>query len=396
MAEIRYCPLCRRELEGNRCPVHEVPTLPLDLLDGVKPSTLLGLVLGERYRIDEPLGMGGMGEVYRATDLEKGERVAIKTLRKERLNNPRQLQRFAREADALRTLRSPHILRVLDSDLRVEADPPWMALELLEGHTLADLLHSQRHTDPRFAAAILSQVVTALLEAADAGIVHRDLKPSNLFLLDRGGAVPFVKVMDFGLSKRSLDPDGVWDSVTLTGAKVGTPFYMAPEQVDSGDVDFRTDLYAVGCLLHKMLTGLTPFEAEMDTNAEFVVRARHKLLPPPTLPSPLPCGEVAPAPLVALHQALLAKDPADRPQHTAAVIEVLRAVADGRSVDVGAVLRAARQGRVKGDVRDEGTRIGAPAMAPPSPAGVAPALIWGAAWLAAVGCVAAMIWASTS
>ncbi len=210
-----------------------------------------GEVLGGRFEIEHLAGSGGMGMVYRALDRRTGKRVAVKVCYR---RGTHLLQRFEREARCLARLNHPGIVRYLAHGL--EPQQAYLVMEWLEGESLAARLARARLTLAE-AVALAIRVAEALVAAHAAGVVHRDLKPSNLFLVD--GALDRVEIIDFGLARGQ---DG-GAPITATGATLGTPGYMAPEQVKRPrDVDYRADLFSLGCVLFHALTGAAPFEGK--------------------------------------------------------------------------------------------------------------------------------------
>ncbi len=212
-------------------------------------------VLGGKYRIDDVIGRGGFGVVYRATQVDLGRSVAIKTLHGTRLD-PDTLMRFEREARATSSLGHPHIVQV--TDFRFD-DPPFIVMELLLGRPLSALLPTGERLPMQRAARIAIQVLSGLEAAHRIGIVHRDVKPANIFLVRTATGDDMVKVLDFGIAK---DVSGTGASgSTMTGAIIGTVGYMAPEQAMGLAVDARADVYAVGCVLYRMLAGRSAIPA---------------------------------------------------------------------------------------------------------------------------------------
>lgn len=307
----RFCPLCERRTRAPTCEVDGVPTVPEALFGAEPEDSAVGQTLAGRFRIDSPLATGGMGRVFRATDLQSGDVVAIKLLKRDLADSRQAIRRFYREAHAVAQLDSEHIVRVLGFGFDETAGTPWLAMELVEGGTLATRL-ARGSLTPARALALARDIAQALVEAARAGIVHRDLKPTNIGLTPEGRA----KVMDFGVARRLAEQGA---RVTKTGAPVGTPAYMAPEQISGGAVDPRSDLYALGCVLYAMLTGEPPFTG----GDPVVVMNRHIAEHPAPLPKRLPSGEVTPPRLAALVSRLLAKQPADRPSGPEAVLAAL-------------------------------------------------------------------------
>ncbi len=213
----------------------------------------LGAFFMERYRIEALIGAGAMGKVFRAMDLWNEHPVALKVLHPDKATKEQVLARFRREAEILKELGHPGIVRVLDSGRAAEGIE-YLIMELLPGRTLRDRVMQQGPASPQELLPILVSVSDALGAAHQKGVVHRDLKPDNILLLEDGSA----KVVDFGLSL--LDTD---TRMTKTGVMLGTPRYMAPEQIRSAkDVDPRVDIYALCVIIHEALTGSSPFPAQ--------------------------------------------------------------------------------------------------------------------------------------
>ncbi len=220
----------------------------------------VGAVFGERYRIDAPLGQGGMAEVFRATDLKLKRHVALKVVREDDRWSGH-FDRLEREALTASGLNHPNLVTV--HDVGREEDCAWIAMELVDGESLADLLERRRLT-PGEALAIAAQVADGLSAAHENGVVHRDLKPGNVMLTRDGRA----KIVDFGLARTnfSVDPEADTASLkatlTAAGAIVGTVSYMSPEQAIGRDLDFRSDQFSFGVMLFEMLTGRRPFPGD--------------------------------------------------------------------------------------------------------------------------------------
>jgi len=216
------------------------------------PGRYTDQVVG-RFRLGMVLGRGAMGEVYEATDLEAGRAVAVKLLRHELVADPDQRARFARELRASRALDSPHVVRVLDGS--ADAVLPFLAMERLRGHTLAELFRREPRLTGAALIALCRHVAAAIDLAAAAGIVHRDLKPQNVFREDDGA----WKVLDFGVALVAGDP--AMPSEPSDRGVIGTPHYMAPEQAPGQRADTRADLYALGAIAYRCATGRPPFDA---------------------------------------------------------------------------------------------------------------------------------------
>ena len=258
------------------------------------------------YRVDSLLGQGGMATVYEASDTRLGRPVALKILSAEMSATPLQVERFLREARALARVRHPGVVAIYE----VASSPCYyLAMELVRGRTLDHFLEG-RALPPRQAAALARQVALALQEVHRHGILHRDLKPSNL-ILDGAGE---VHLMDFGLA-RIVDAD---TSLTRSGTLLGTPQYMAPEQVDErlGPVGPKTDLHALGLILYELLTGCPPLKGRTVSTLLYEILQRT-----PEAPS-LKNPEVPPA-LDALCLRLQARKPEDRCADAAEVVREL-------------------------------------------------------------------------
>jgi serine/threonine-protein kinase len=222
-----------------------------------------GSILAGKYRIGKVLGSGGMGVVVAATHLQLEERVAIKFLFLEALDNHESTARFMREARAAVRIKSEHVARVIDVGT-FEGGGPFIVMEYLEGADLARVLATQGPLSVEVAVSYILQAGEALAEAHGLGIVHRDLKPSNLFIARRPDGSSAVKVLDFGISKvLSAKSTSQGAAITRTGSLLGSPLYMSPEQMTTPrEVDARSDLWALGAILFEMLTGRPPFWGE--------------------------------------------------------------------------------------------------------------------------------------
>jgi len=226
-------------------------------------------VIDDKYTIIRQIGKGGMGAVYEGENQRIHRRVAIKVLHASVAEDRSFVQRFEREAQAAGRIGSDHIVEVLDLGDLPSGDR-YMVMEFLEGETLRDRMKRLRRMMPDEIFPIVAELLDGLAEAHGAGIIHRDLKPDNVFLVfDKKWQSDFVKILDFGVSKfRTLGTD----SVTHTGVMLGTPHYMSPEQAKGEKViDHRADLYSVGVILYKALTGKNPFSADNFNELMFKV-----------------------------------------------------------------------------------------------------------------------------
>ena len=221
-----------------------------------KPGPLTGQVLGGRYLLGHVLGKGGCGVVYEAVQQDLGRTVALKVLREARAADRQALARLEIEAKAAAGLEHANIVQVTDFQHQ-PGEPAFLVMELLRGCSLKDELRRGPISQTR-AAYIACQVLSALAQAHAAGIIHRDLKPSNIFLVQISGVRDIVKLLDFGVAKLQSEADL---ELTETGSAPGTPVYMAPEQLRGGEVDGRIDLYSMGVVLYRAVTGELPFSA---------------------------------------------------------------------------------------------------------------------------------------
>ena len=241
--------------------------------DTLAPGTPLG-----RYQIVRLMGRGGMGAVYEATHLDLKKRVAIKTLHPAVAATPGARARFLREGEAASRIRHPNVVDV--TDVGAEAGVAYLVMEFLEGEDLASRLERAGALSFSESVDLLLPVCAAISVAHDEGVIHRDLKPENIFLARtrHGGAEP--KVLDFGISKLSSSGGGNTLALTGTGASMGTPYYVAPEQVRSAaGVDARSDQYALGAILYECVTGRRAHQGE--TIYEVIRSVGEGSFPPP-------------------------------------------------------------------------------------------------------------------
>jgi serine/threonine-protein kinase len=235
-----------------------------------------GDILAGKYRVDRVLGVGGMGVVVAAHHVELDDRVAIKFLLPEALQNAEAVARFSREAQAAVKIKSEHVARVTDVG-RLESGAPYIVMEYLEGLDLSAWLQQRGPLPVDQAVEFLLQACEAIAEAHALGIVHRDLKPANLFVIRRADGGLSVKVLDFGIAKRTGAAQAA--NITSTAAVMGSPLYMSPEQLHSSkDADGRTDVWALGVILYELLAGEAPFNAETVPGVMLKITASE---PPP-------------------------------------------------------------------------------------------------------------------
>jgi serine/threonine-protein kinase len=271
---MRICPQCR-----TAYPDRGAATCTRDgsrLVDArdfaeAQADPLIGQPIGDRYRVVERVGVGGMGTVYRATQAGLERHVAVKVLKKDLTWDRDTVTRFHREARAMSLLTHPNTVRVFDFGETAEG-LLYFAMELLEGELLTTKLERQGALEVRDAIRVVQQILRSLAEAHSKGIIHRDLKPDNIYLAGiEGHPEPVVKVLDFGIAKIVQGERMIDQLETQAGTVFGTPRYMSPEQAQGRKLDPRSDLYSVGILLYQLITGRAPF---VDDDA-VVVMAKH-------------------------------------------------------------------------------------------------------------------------
>lgn len=274
---MRVCTSCRRLLaaDASRCPADGAPP---DVVETLPAGTRLGT-----YRIERVLGDGGMGFVYEATHEVLNRRSAIKMLRPELVKIPQIVTRFLNEAKAVNLIDHQNIVNVYDYGDGVEGNV-YFVMEFLEGETLDDLMYKRRPMSMPLLLHVFGQIAKALAAAHAKQIVHRDLKPGNVFVVAREDNPFFIKLLDFGIAQ--LRGAGAVQGLTIAGVVMGTPQYMSPEQISGGEVDARSDVWALGVMLYRAATGQAPFKGEEF--AELADKILHH--PPP------PAGQLVPLP----------------------------------------------------------------------------------------------------
>jgi serine/threonine protein kinase len=227
-----------------------------------------GLVISARYRIERRLGSGGMGSVYLVQHVHTEERFALKVLHKAVISDSNALERFRREARTPARIDSEYVVRVTDADAAQElGGAPFLVMEYLRGEDIDQRIERAGAFSPGSAVNLLKQACKALDKAHGLGIVHRDLKPENLFIVEREDGTHIIKILDFGIAKFTVNQDDQKISAaTRPGAVFGTPLFMSPEQaIDSSKVSSRTDIWALGLIAFRMLTGRDYWTAESLT-----------------------------------------------------------------------------------------------------------------------------------
>ncbi len=327
----RRCPTCGTELPGSFvvCP-HDAT--PLGVASH-REDALVGVVLAGTYRLVRPVGKGGMGKLYEAEHTRLRRRFAVKVLHETHAEKPEAVRRFEREAEALARISSDHVLDVVDI-LRTPDDRTAIVTGLLEGEDLQRRLERARHLPPTEAIEIARQICRGLSAAHAVSVIHRDLKPSNLFLQATSDGTLAVKILDFGVAKL-----GGANEVTRTGVVLGTPAYMAPEQArGSNKADARSDVYAVGAVLYRMVTGRMPYDGK-DVTAT-LSQLLHE-----SPPRPRSIRLDIPLALESVIQRAMSRDPSERPRSALELESMLGDIA-GQTVKpavlVGAAGRAER------------------------------------------------------
>jgi serine/threonine protein kinase len=309
------------------------------------------------YEIEELLGEGGMGAVYRARHVHMRNAVALKLLHPEVAEFGSVAARFEREAVAAARVEHPNIAQALDFG-KLDDGSFYLVLEYVRGSSLGELIAAGA-LPVEEALGIARQIADGMAAAHQVGIVHRDLKPDNVVLAERDGEAAIVKVLDFGIAKLEADDPAsggeTQAKLTKMGSILGTPEYIAPEQAGGGAVDGRADLYALGVMLYEMLAGRLPFVAESQVG----LITQHLVEAPPPLPESVPPSAAA------LVLQLLEKEPDGRPESAARVVEQIDTI-------LGELASPARE--------LDDTIVGTTVMATPEPARGRPAL-----WAVAVG-----------
>jgi serine/threonine protein kinase len=305
---VHHCPTCGKELEDSIrfCPDDGTPLTEtaagssMRTPPGQPPKKHLELpvVAGNRYRLEALRGGGGMAKVYKGVDLTLERDVAVKLINPELRADPEFDARFQREARIASQLADPHIVVVHDFGIDANLGP-YLVMEYLQGQSLRERLASQGVMPLKAALQLSGQLLLALIHAHNKGIVHRDIKPDNVFLLNQSGVRLHVRVLDFGIARiYRRDDTGAAQTITHPGAVLGTPRYMAPEQLAGHPADARSDLYSAALVIHEALTGQLPYTTDQKLTEL--------------------CPDATPA-LEALLEHCLRKNPKERP---ASAVEV--------------------------------------------------------------------------
>lgn len=309
------CPTCRKQYPptAERCADDGAVLLPDEIVQGLESDLPEGSAVGE-YRIEGKIGEGGFASVYKAAHPLIGKRVAVKVLNRQFSSNPQMVERFIAEAREVNRIRHRNIIDIFSFGVLPDGRQ-YFVMELLHGMGLDRYLVEKGRLPVEEALPILRSISRALDAAHAAGIAHRDMKPENVFLCMDPEEPPFPKILDFGIAKL-LSGEQSGTSKTKTGAIMGTPFYMSPEQCRGIQVDHRTDIYAFGVIAFQLLSGRVPFDGDnvMD------VLMQHMTALPPRLSALMPDIPSAVDDAIAR---MLMKDAAERPQTVAAAMESL-------------------------------------------------------------------------
>lgn len=223
-----------------------------------------GTIFAERYQIISTLGRGSTGVIYKAMHMFLQRMVALKVLHPQLVREPESVARFGREAQAVSSLDHPNIISVHDFGITNEG-LPYLVMDYAEGHTLGDRIKNQGHIEARLAIPIFMQACDALSHAHSRGVMHRDVKPGNILLVKDETGAEVLKVVDFGIAKMPEGDQAL--QITQNGDVLGSPLYMSPEQCMGGQLDYRTDIFSLGCVMFMVLAGVEPFVGEnvLDT-----------------------------------------------------------------------------------------------------------------------------------
>ncbi len=307
MHEIKKCNTCGNTYPSNLsfCLNDGTPLVPVD--------SLIGTVLDGRYRLDSLIGVGGMGDVYRATHIHIDTEFAVKLLKPEFVADQTAIKRFRLEAKAAGRIQHPNAVRVTDFGVTPE-NIVYLVMELVQGPSLRELIRNEKQLETLRAVNIVRQVCGAVDAAHRSGVIHRDLKPDNI-IIETHGNTERVKVLDFGIAKlREAKSDTF---LTQAGTIIGTPQYMSPEQCQGQSLDPRSDIYSIGIVLYEMLTGTVPFDGE--STLQVVYNQLHLI--------PRSVKELSPQisePLANVIMRALEKEPAERQSSAIQLSEELK------------------------------------------------------------------------
>lgn len=329
-------------------------------------------MVATKYRVEQMIGEGGMGKVYKATQIALDKPVVLKVLRQALLGDQRTVARFQREAKAASRLNHPNSISVLDFG-QAEDGAMFIAMEYVQGKDLHQILSREWPLPEARIIRIMGQVLSALADAHSAGVIHRDLKPENIMVEQRRGEADFVKVLDFGIAKIVDGTDDDGPALTRAGFVCGTPEYMSPEQARGAKLDHRSDLYAVGVILYQLTSGLLPF----DSDSAVGFATKHLTEVPLTPSKRRPDAKISSA-MERLIVKSLAKSPDERPQTAEQFRAELHAIEKERRAAVATVRRPLANSSPKQELTrtttpgEQETKVTGP---PSSPSGLSEATV---------------------
>ena len=282
---------------------------------------LVGQVLNERYKIISEIGSGGMGKVYKAEFIALNKIQAVKVLHRHLSGDSQSLQRFQVEAKAASSLRHENLLTVTDYGV-TETRAPYIVMDYVEGESLSFYLEQHEKLSVADFITVFSQVVKGLAHAHEKGVIHRDLKPSNIMLsFNAMGSIESVRIVDFGIAKILPNDQGAAQHLTQTGEIFGSPLYMSPEQCRGGKIDFRSDIYSLGCVMFEALTGAVPIKGENAVETLY----KHMSETAPTISQTYPQLRI-PTSLEKIVSKCMANDPEQRYQNASQLSDDLATV----------------------------------------------------------------------
>ncbi len=258
---IKTCPECGLELVGENAVCACDSSLPARLRTSPAKDPFIGSILNSTYQIQEVVGSGGMGRVYKARDVLMERTVAIKMLHAHLTSDQASIQRFQQEARAASAINHPNVITAYDFGIS-ESGQPYLIMDFLQGKSLSNTIDDSNGLEYSRAIHIFAQTCDALHVAHTKGVIHRDLKPSNIMVVQNRDDPDFVKIVDFGIAKLLPHSGKQSQNLTQTGELFGSPLYMSPEQFLGKVLDERTDIYAMGCVMYETLIGRPPFTGE--------------------------------------------------------------------------------------------------------------------------------------
>lgn len=321
---IKTCSECGLELVGENAVCACDSSLPSKMRNsGPSKDPLIGTILNNTYQIQDVVGRGGMGSVYRARDVLMERTVAIKMLHHHLVQDQASIQRFQQEARAASAINHPNVITAYDFGIS-ETGQPYLIMDFLQGKSLSSTIDESRGLEYSRAVHIFAQTCDALHVAHAKGVIHRDLKPSNIMIVQNRDDPDFVKIVDFGIAKLLPSSGKQSQNLTQTGELFGSPLYMSPEQFLGKNLDERTDIYAMGCVMYEALIGRPPF------SGEHVLETMHKHIhePPAKFAVARPDLKI-PAKLEAIVMRSLEKEPDARYQSMAELRDAILLTIDG-------------------------------------------------------------------